>query len=164
MDGLPRWVISSMPGPLLRQHKHERRYTSSVHLFILTRRIWKDDYDGQMIFGDLAGLKLPDICLTGEEKPRKSTQETCPDRGLNPGPLRARCACYRLSLVNISIRFICWAHSRTLCKQLFVRLDVLICSLCLFWIAIYIFKKNYVVLPIIVTWVQEQSNSKFVVF
>ena len=29
-----------------------------------------DDYDGQMIFGDLVGLKLPDIRLTGEEKPR----------------------------------------------------------------------------------------------
>ena len=32
-----------------------------------------DDNDGQMIFGDLGGLKLPDICLTGEEKPRKKT-------------------------------------------------------------------------------------------
>ena len=32
------------------------------------------------------GKKLPDICLTGEETPRKNlTQETCPDRGLNPG-------------------------------------------------------------------------------
>ena len=30
-----------------------------------------DDNDGQMIFGDLGGLKLPDICLTAEEKPRK---------------------------------------------------------------------------------------------
>ena len=29
-----------------------------------------DDYDGQMIVGDLVGLKLPDICLTGEEKLR----------------------------------------------------------------------------------------------
>ena len=49
-----------------------------------------DDNDGQMIFGDLGGLKLPDICLTGEEKPRKNlTQETCPDRGLNLGPLHA---------------------------------------------------------------------------
>ena len=28
-----------------------------------------DDNGGQMIFGDLVGLKLPDICLTGEEKP-----------------------------------------------------------------------------------------------
>ena len=38
-----------------------------------------DDNDGQMIFGDLGGLKLPDICLTGEEKPRKNlTQETVP--------------------------------------------------------------------------------------
>ena len=31
-----------------------------------------DDYDGQMIFGDLVGLKLSDIRLTGEEKPRKN--------------------------------------------------------------------------------------------
>ena len=56
------------------------------------------DDDGQIIFGDLGGLKLPDICLTGEEKPRKKkhTQETCPDRELNPGPLRDRRACYRL--------------------------------------------------------------------
>ena len=57
-----------------------------------------DDYDGQMIFEDLGGLKLPDICLTGEEKPRKNlTHETCPDRGSNPGPLRDRRACYHLA-------------------------------------------------------------------
>ena len=57
-----------------------------------------DDNDGQMIFGDLGGLKLPDICLTSEEKPRKNlTQETCPDRGSNPGPLRDRRACCRLA-------------------------------------------------------------------
>ena len=37
-----------------------------------------DDNDGQMIFGDFGDLKLPDVCLTGEEKPRKNlTQETC---------------------------------------------------------------------------------------
>ena len=43
------------------------------------------------------GLKLPDICLTGGEKPRKNrTQETCPDRGSNPGPLRDKRACYHL--------------------------------------------------------------------
>ena len=47
-----------------------------------------DDYDGQMIFLDLVGLKLPDIRLTGEEKSRTNlTQETCPDRDRN----RARC-------------------------------------------------------------------------
>ena len=46
------------------------------------------DDDGQMKFGDLGGLKLPDICLIGKEKPRKNlTQETCPDRD-RP---RARC-------------------------------------------------------------------------
>ena len=55
-----------------------------------------DDNDGQMIFGDLVGLKLP-YNLTGEEKPRKNlTQETCPDRESNPGPLRDKRACYPL--------------------------------------------------------------------
>ena len=89
--------ISLMPEPPPRQHKHERQYTPSTQPFILTRRILKDDYDGQMIFGDLVSLKLPDICLTCEEKYRKNlTQETCPDRGWNPGPLRDRYACYRL--------------------------------------------------------------------
>ena len=56
-----------------------------------------DDNDGQMIYEGLGGLKLPDICLTGEEKPRKNlTQETYPDRGSNPGPLRDKRACYHL--------------------------------------------------------------------
>ena len=56
-----------------------------------------DDYDGQMIFGDLVGLKLPDIRLTGEKKPRKKPQpEICPDRVPNPGPLRDKRACYHL--------------------------------------------------------------------
>ena len=42
-------------------------------------------------------LMFPDICPTVEEKHRKNhTQETCPDRESNPGPLRDRHACYRL--------------------------------------------------------------------
>ena len=57
----------------------------------------KDDYDGQMLFGDLVGLTLPDIHLTGEEKPRKNlTQEIYPDRESNPGLLRDNRACYHL--------------------------------------------------------------------
>ncbi|PSN57943.1 hypothetical protein C0J52_00258 [Blattella germanica] len=44
-----------------------------------------------MMSGDRLGLKLPDICLMGEEKPQKNlTQETCPDRESNTGPLRER--------------------------------------------------------------------------
>ena len=79
------------------QHKHERQYTPSTHSVIPTRRIWNDDYDGQMTVGDLGGLKFPDMCLTGEEKPRKKPHpETCPDRGSNPGPLRGKRACYHL--------------------------------------------------------------------
>ena len=57
-----------------------------------------DDYDGQMIFRDFVSLKLPDICLTGEEKHQKNlTQETCPNRGSNQDPLRDRCPCYHPS-------------------------------------------------------------------
>ena len=45
----------------------------------------------KMIFGDLVGLKLSDICVIREENPRKNlTQETCPDLRSNPGPLRDR--------------------------------------------------------------------------
>ena len=56
-----------------------------------------DDYDGQMMFGDLVGLMLPDIRLTGEKKLRKNlTQETCSDQGSNPDPLRGKRACYHL--------------------------------------------------------------------
>ena len=96
MEGLPGWEISSMLGSPPRQHKHERQYTPGTHSFIPTRRILNDDYGGQMIFGDNVGLKFPDICLIGEEKLRKNfDQETCPDRGSNPGPLRDRYACYR---------------------------------------------------------------------
>ena len=51
-----------------------------------------DDNDGQMIFGDLEGLKLPDICLTGEEKnPEKKNSP----RKLVPTGDRTRARCYR---------------------------------------------------------------------
>ena len=56
------------------------------------------DNDGQMIFGDRRDLKLPDICLTDEEKPRKNlTQEAYPDWGLNMDPLCDRHACHHLA-------------------------------------------------------------------
>ena len=88
MEGLPGWVISPMPGPPPRQHKHERQYTPSTHSVIPTRRRWNDDYDGQIIFGDLGGLKCPDICLTGEETPEK----TSPRKFVPTGDrTRARC-------------------------------------------------------------------------
>ena len=91
IEGLSGWGIGSMPGPPPRQHKHERRYTPFTHPFIPTRRIRGDDYDGQVLFGDLVGLKLPDTCLTSEEKPKKNlTQKTCPDRESNLVPLRDR--------------------------------------------------------------------------
>ena len=46
-----------------------------------------DDYDGQMIFRDLVSLKLPDIHLTGEEKPQKKPHPGNLSRpGIEPGP------------------------------------------------------------------------------
>ena len=47
-----------------------------------------DDNDGQMIFGELGDLKLPDICLTGEEKPQKPSP-----RKLVPTGDRTRARC-----------------------------------------------------------------------
>ena len=47
-----------------------------------------DDDDGQMIFGDHMGLKLPDIRLTGEENPRKTSP-----RNLVPTGDRTRARC-----------------------------------------------------------------------
>ena len=82
MESLPVWVISPMPEAPPRQHKHERQYTPSTHSVIPTRRIWNGDYDGQMIFGDLGGLKFPGICLTGEEKPYSGNLS---QPGIEPG-------------------------------------------------------------------------------
>ena len=71
--------------------------TSTSKVIGTRNEMMMDDYDGQMIFGDPVGLKLPDIRLTGEEKYRKNlTQETCPDRGSNPGPLCDKHAFYHL--------------------------------------------------------------------
>ena len=75
-------------GPPPRQHKHERQYTPSTHSVIPTRGIWNDGYDAQMILGDFGGLKFPDICLTSEEKPEK----TSPRKPVPTGDrTRARC-------------------------------------------------------------------------
>ena len=49
-----------------------------------------DDNDGQMIFGDLGGLKLPDICLTGEEKLGKTLNQE-----IDPTGDRTRARCVR---------------------------------------------------------------------
>ena len=39
-----------------------------------------------MIFADLVGLKLPDICLTGEENPEKTHPGNLSRPGIEPGP------------------------------------------------------------------------------
>ena len=44
--------------------------------------------DGQMIFGDLGGLKLPNICLTDEKNPEKTSP-----RNLVPTGDRTRALC-----------------------------------------------------------------------
>ena len=47
-----------------------------------------DDNDGQIIFGDLEGLNLPDICITGEKKLRKTSPRILVPTG---DRTRARC-------------------------------------------------------------------------
>ena len=60
------------------------------------------------------GLKFPDICLTGEEKPRKNlTQETCPELGSNLGLLHDRCTCYCL-LHSSGLETICFSLNSVL--------------------------------------------------
>ena len=46
----------------------------------------EDDNDGQMIFRDLVGLKLLDICLTGEETPEKPHTGNLSRPGIESGP------------------------------------------------------------------------------
>ena len=53
------------------------------HLMSLAPVMNKDDNDGQMIFEDLGGQKLSDICLTGEEKPHPGNLSR---PGIEPGP------------------------------------------------------------------------------
>ena len=55
-----------------------------------------DGYDGQMIFGDLVGLKLPDVRLTDEENPRKTSP-----RKLFPTGDRTRARCVTSAQVAI---------------------------------------------------------------
>ena len=54
-----------------------------------------DDNGGQMIFGDLGGLKLPDISLTGEVKPRKITSP----RKIVPTGDRTRALCVKARML-----------------------------------------------------------------
>ena len=84
-----------------------------------------------MIFGDFGGLKLPDICLIGEKEPRKILiLETCSDCGSNPGPLRDRHACYRLTH-SVGHIFLAWYQlSNTLIVEAcaFNQFSMLVCS------------------------------------
>ena len=57
--------------------------TSTSKVIGVHNEIMMDDYDGQMIFGELVGLKLPDIRLTDEEKPHPGNLSR---PGIKPGP------------------------------------------------------------------------------
>ena len=61
-------------------------FRARQHLGLLAP-VMNDDNDGQMILGDLRGLKLPDIYLTGEEIPWKIPHPGNLSRpGLEPKP------------------------------------------------------------------------------
>ena len=59
-----------------------------------------DDYDGDVILRDIEAYSFLTFVLQVRENPEKNlTQETCPGRGSNSGPLRDRCAYYHLFLI-----------------------------------------------------------------
>ena len=64
----------------LRVYRAHQKLRSLAPVWMMTG----DDNDGQMIFGDLRGLKLPDICFTGEEKPHPRNLSQL---GIEPGPV-----------------------------------------------------------------------------
>ena len=71
----------------LRDNTNMKDDTHQTRTHSSTRRILKDDYDGQMIFANLVWLKLADICLTGERKPRKKSHAGNLSRSvIEPGP------------------------------------------------------------------------------
>ena len=88
-----KFISCVLPGPSQWFFQFWRRnrmyiwgFRARQHLRSLAPVI--DDNDGQMIFGDLVGLKLPDNYLTGEEKPQK----TSPRKFVTTGDrTRARC-------------------------------------------------------------------------
>ena len=62
--------------------------TSTSQVIGARNEMMMDDYDGQMIFGDLVGLNLPDIRLTVRKNPKK----TSPRKVVPTGDrTRARC-------------------------------------------------------------------------
>ena len=68
------------------------RFRARQHLrsLVPVMKMTDDDNDGQMIFGDLGGLKIPNICLTGEETP--PPKKTSPRKLVLTGDrTRARC-------------------------------------------------------------------------
>ncbi|PSN58160.1 hypothetical protein C0J52_01007 [Blattella germanica] len=63
------WKQLGQYGSRMHQVPHKRLSTQA------------NDYDGQLMSRDCLDLKFPDICLMGEEKPRKNlTQEIVPNR------------------------------------------------------------------------------------
>ena len=79
-DHTRRWRVSPDEWPAKRWVHLRERTTRTwkmihtiTHPFSLTRRIWKDDYDGQMIFGDLLGVRLPAFVLQVCENPEKTS-------------------------------------------------------------------------------------------
>ena len=100
MEGLSGWEISSMAGP--RDMKEIHIIYASIHSNKVNMKGWLWQPNG---IRRPCGPKAPWHLSYRWRKPRKNlAQETCPDRESNPGPLRDRCACYRLLHSGFRIR------------------------------------------------------------
>ena len=83
---VPEFAVNDLPLGRTLVDITKADYISSLYIYLFIFEVlgrvnisghWRamapvmnDDNDGQMIFGDLVCLKLPNISLTGEEKPR----------------------------------------------------------------------------------------------
>ena len=106
-EGPPGWGISSMPGPSLKQHELEKTHAIHANKVNMKGWLWRPN--------DIRGPCGPEtswhLSYCWGKAPKNFTQETCPDRRSNPGPLLDRCACYRLPhrggrFRNLKIRII----------------------------------------------------------
>ena len=119
-ESLPGWGISSMPEPPPRQHKHERRHTPFRHPFILTRWIWKDDYDSQKIFWDLCEPSFMTFVLQVTKNPEKTSPRNLSRPRIEPVPA----ACQARMLSPASPRWI-YTYIKNIKNYRFVIFEVL---------------------------------------
>ena len=88
-EGLPGWVISPMPGPPPKQHKHERQYTPNTHSVSHPNKANMEWWIRRLffIFGGLGGPKVSwHLSYMWGKPPKKHHPGNLFRPGIEPGP------------------------------------------------------------------------------